>query len=93
MSELTDVGAGYENNGGCALPPEGYWCSRGPGHGGPCAARSIGFGNDPESKEKRAFFAAYYAQWVDRRRWIFNPMMKPGDPESAWQAWIRQGRP
>lgn len=23
----------------CTLPPAGYWCSRGPGHDGPCAAR------------------------------------------------------
>jgi hypothetical protein len=23
----------------CRLPPEGWWCSRGAGHGGPCAAR------------------------------------------------------
>lgn len=24
---------------GCELPPEGWWCSREPGHDGPCAAR------------------------------------------------------
>lgn len=26
---------------GCRVPPEGWWCSREKGHGGPCAARSI----------------------------------------------------
>lgn len=26
---------------GCKLPPPGWWCSREPGHDGPCAARSI----------------------------------------------------
>lgn len=25
----------------CPLPPTGWWCSRGAGHGGPCAARPI----------------------------------------------------
>ena len=24
---------------GCKLPPRGWWCSREPGHDGPCAAR------------------------------------------------------
>lgn len=24
---------------GCTVPPEGWWCSREPGHDGPCAAR------------------------------------------------------
>lgn len=24
---------------GCPLPPDGWWCSRKPGHEGPCAAR------------------------------------------------------
>jgi len=27
---------------GCELPPEGWWCSREPGHEGPCAARENG---------------------------------------------------
>lgn len=26
----------------CTIPPEGWWCSRGDGHDGPCAARSEG---------------------------------------------------
>jgi|SRR5579871_2792792 len=26
---------------GCRRPPEGWWCSREPGHDGPCAARPI----------------------------------------------------
>ncbi len=26
---------------GCQLPPPGWWCSREPGHEGPCAARPI----------------------------------------------------
>lgn len=26
---------------GCKLPPEGWWCSREPGHEGPCAARPL----------------------------------------------------
>lgn len=25
----------------CTLPPEGWWCSRTPGHEGPCAARPM----------------------------------------------------
>lgn len=25
----------------CDLPPEGWWCSRGRGHDGPCAARPV----------------------------------------------------
>lgn len=27
---------------GCRVPPEGWWCSREPGHEGPCAARPTG---------------------------------------------------
>jgi hypothetical protein len=27
---------------GCTVPPFGWWCSRTPGHDGPCAARPIG---------------------------------------------------
>lgn len=27
---------------GCATPPVGWWCSRSPGHEGPCAARRDG---------------------------------------------------
>jgi hypothetical protein len=32
---------GFETKSGanCTLPPEGWWCSRKPGHKGPCAAR------------------------------------------------------
>lgn len=26
----------------CRVPPEGWWCSRGAGHDGPCAARRMG---------------------------------------------------
>lgn len=26
---------------GCSIPPEGWWCSRWPGHDGPCAAREV----------------------------------------------------
>lgn len=26
---------------GCKLPPPGWWCSREPGHEGPCAARMV----------------------------------------------------
>lgn len=26
----------------CEVPPEGWWCSREPGHEGPCAARAVG---------------------------------------------------
>lgn len=26
----------------CKIPPKGWWCSRGAGHEGPCAARPIG---------------------------------------------------
>lgn len=29
------------NEGICTIPPEGWWCSRKPGHGGPCAARPM----------------------------------------------------
>lgn len=29
---------------GCTLPPEGWYCSRAPGHDGPCAARTVGAG-------------------------------------------------
>jgi hypothetical protein len=25
---------------GCEVPPDGWWCSREPGHEGPCAARA-----------------------------------------------------
>lgn len=28
------------SNNGCQLPPPGWWCSREPGHDGPCAAYS-----------------------------------------------------
>lgn len=26
---------------GCTVPPPGWWCSREPGHRGPCAAREV----------------------------------------------------
>jgi hypothetical protein len=26
---------------GCEVPPPGWWCSREPGHKGPCAARRV----------------------------------------------------
>lgn len=29
-------------SGKCEIPPAGWWCSREPGHDGPCAARSTG---------------------------------------------------
>lgn len=34
------------NDQGCRLPPEGWWCSREPGHDGPCAARRITANDD-----------------------------------------------
>lgn len=33
----TDPGAPVDQ--GCKVPPAGWWCSREPGHDGPCAAR------------------------------------------------------
>jgi hypothetical protein len=33
-------------HGGCASPPRGWWCSRPPGHDGPCAARPAPGGTD-----------------------------------------------
>jgi hypothetical protein len=33
---------GLPPNLGCKLPPSGWWCSREPGHEGPCAARPSG---------------------------------------------------
>jgi hypothetical protein len=38
-SNTADVG---NDNGRCRIPPEGWWCSREPGHDGPCAARPVG---------------------------------------------------
>jgi hypothetical protein len=32
----------------CQLPPDGWWCSREPGHEGPCAARPIQPNRDAE---------------------------------------------
>jgi hypothetical protein len=53
-------------------------------------AKSAALPRVPEpDRLKRAFFAAYHAQWVDNSRWIFDPLMKPGDPEHCWRAWIR----
>lgn len=31
---------------GCRVPPPGWWCSRTPGHDGPCAARPAEERND-----------------------------------------------
>jgi hypothetical protein len=40
-------------------------------------------------RERAAFFAAYHAQWIQsERRWIFDPLLKPGDPEHCWRAWL-----
>lgn len=37
-----DKEAGVVTAGGqCTIPPPGWWCSRGPGHEGPCAARPL----------------------------------------------------
>lgn len=33
--------ADFARNYGCPLPPPGWWCSRTPGHEGPCAARPV----------------------------------------------------
>lgn len=45
---------------------------------------------DEGASAKEAFFAAYHAQWIKGdMRWIFDPLMKPGDPEHCWQAWLR----
>lgn len=41
----------------------------------------------------RAFSAGYHAQWInprdtcERGYWTFDPFLKPGDPEHAYDAW------
>lgn len=43
---------------------------------------------DHHRTQKEAFFAGYHAQWIKAEmRWIFDPLMKPGDPEHALEAW------
>ena len=39
----------------CQVPPEGWWCSREPGHDGPCAARI-----DPETDKAGGL---WYSRW------------------------------
>jgi hypothetical protein len=41
-------------------------------------------------REERAFKAGYHCQWVrDESRYIFDPAMKPGDPDGAYNAWLQ----
>lgn len=43
----------------CTIPPEGWWCSRTPGHSGPCAARQIEAEWDgPLTAEEQSMIAA-----------------------------------
>ena len=38
--------------------------------------------------EETAFKAGYHCQWLrDEGRYIFDPAMKPGDPDGAWLAY------
>ena len=53
---------------GCTVPPEGWWCSRGPGHDGPCAARpaaAIASRNDLYLLREGHLFGALMAMWLD----------------------------
>lgn len=38
---------------------------------------------------ERYFRAGYHCQWIkNERRYIFDPLMKPGDPEGAYKAFL-----
>ena len=64
---------------GCQLPPPGWWCSREPGHDGPCAAREV----KPDVR---------YDQFgrIHPREWAMWPWQQcrarrePGHPDGRW---------
>lgn len=38
---------------------------------------------------EEAFKAGYHCQWIrSEHRYIFDPLMSPGDPDGAFAAWI-----
>lgn len=43
---------------------------------------------------ERAFKAGYHCQWIrHERRFKFDPLLKPGEPDGAFDAWLRQQGP
>lgn len=44
----------------CEVPPAGWWCSRGSGHEGPCAARQIGDADDEDPTDTHT---PWYTRW------------------------------
>lgn len=55
----------------CTVPPEGWWCSRTPGHEGPCAARPIEESDAPLTDDENAM--------IDRA-WERHKAAAPTDP-------------
>lgn len=49
--------------GRCSVPPEGWWCSRQPGHEGPCATRPVGEGNDAQVRVSELVAPREYRGW------------------------------
>lgn len=47
----------------CDVPPQGWFCTRGAGHAGPCAAHQIGAPDDSTTAEA-VVWAAAYAAWL-----------------------------
>jgi len=46
------------------------------------------FEDDRAEEIERAFKAGYHCQWLrHENRYIFDPAMKPGDPDGAFAAW------
>jgi hypothetical protein len=42
-----------------------------------------------EREREEAFKAGYHCQWIGAEmRYIFDPAMKPGDPDGAYAAWL-----
>lgn len=43
---------------------------------------------------EKAFKAGYHCVWIRKeKRYIFDPAMKPGDPDGAYRAWVRASPP
>jgi len=49
----------------------------------------IAFDLGVAAAREEAFKAGYHCQWIRAEmRYIFDPAMKPGDPDGAYQAWL-----
>lgn len=64
---------------GCKLPPAGWWCSRAPGHEGPCAARPT----SPAGCQERLYREEAASLRVELVRRISAPVPSAPDYRSA----------